>query len=367
MSTQPNQIGQSPSAIINILEANIPRYFDNQIYHIRGRYLQTGRKQYSVYYYDTLADETTDAKITILMPTTLRIGLEDQSIYTLTGTFVRRVRKDPATVEFQLEVSASSGRQAPRISTEQLKRIEILKHKHDTGFKDPTGPFKALLLEHKKINIALIYGETAVVHTDLENALGAAGAGYNFTSYTTTITNQKRLAEAIRKADQSPDYDAIAIIRGGGSNFQVYDDIPLAEQACQCQTPLITALGHAQDTPFLQQIADKSFDTPTALGNWLRKLFEEIAYERTQSYNLALRDIEAQHQKQLQESKTLLQQTQQLADQKEQIQLNTIAQHQKEIQRLQNQPGRPTWIVSALISLVTLILGMMIMYIFQYL
>lgn len=70
---------------------------------------------------------------------------------------------------------------------------------------------------------------------------------------------------AVRELDESPDVDVIVITRGGGS---VEDLLPFSNEAlvrtvAACRTPVVSAIGHEQDAPLLDFVADLRASTPT--------------------------------------------------------------------------------------------------------
>jgi exodeoxyribonuclease VII large subunit len=70
---------------------------------------------------------------------------------------------------------------------------------------------------------------------------------------------------ALRRLDEDPDVEVIVIARGGGS---VEDLLPFSDEAllravAACRTPVVSAIGHEQDTPLLDLVADLRASTPT--------------------------------------------------------------------------------------------------------
>jgi exodeoxyribonuclease VII large subunit len=59
--------------------------------------------------------------------------------------------------------------------------------------------------------------------------------------------------------------DAIVIIRGGGSATDLawLDDYALAKFVCTCKAPVLTGIGHERDKTLLDEVAHRSFDTPS--------------------------------------------------------------------------------------------------------
>ena len=60
-------------------------------------------------------------------------------------------------------------------------------------------------------------------------------------------------------------------------------------------TPLfVTALGHFEDTPLLEKVADKKFITPSALGSYLNELYNQTVAELQNSKAKLVDDITKQ-------------------------------------------------------------------------
>ena len=71
--------------------------------------------------------------------------------------------------------------------------------------------------------------------------------------------------EALRKLDADPDVEVIVIARGGGSleDLLPFSDESLLRAVAACRTPVVSAIGHEQDSPLLDHVADLRASTPT--------------------------------------------------------------------------------------------------------
>ena len=71
--------------------------------------------------------------------------------------------------------------------------------------------------------------------------------------------------EALRKLDADPQVEVIVIARGGGSleDLLAFSDEALLRAVAACRTPVVSAIGHEQDTPLLDYVADLRASTPT--------------------------------------------------------------------------------------------------------
>ena len=73
------------------------------------------------------------------------------------------------------------------------------------------------------------------------------------------------VVDAIARLDRDKAVDVIVVTRGGGS---VEDLLPFSDEAvvravAACVTPVVSAIGHEQDTPLLDLVADVRASTPT--------------------------------------------------------------------------------------------------------
>ncbi len=73
------------------------------------------------------------------------------------------------------------------------------------------------------------------------------------------------VSEALRELEANPEVDVIIITRGGGSfeDLLPFSDEGLVRLAASCETPIVSAIGHEQDAPLLDLVADVRASTPT--------------------------------------------------------------------------------------------------------
>lgn len=73
------------------------------------------------------------------------------------------------------------------------------------------------------------------------------------------------VSAALRELEANTEVDVIIITRGGGSfeDLLPFSDEGLVRLAASCQTPIVSAIGHEQDAPLLDLVADVRASTPT--------------------------------------------------------------------------------------------------------
>lgn len=77
--------------------------------------------------------------------------------------------------------------------------------------------------------------------------------------------------------DSGKEYDAVLILRGGGSKLDLacFDDYDLAAVIAQYPLPVLTAVGHDQDFHVCDMVAHEYLKTPTALADYLLDIYED--------------------------------------------------------------------------------------------
>jgi exodeoxyribonuclease VII large subunit len=73
------------------------------------------------------------------------------------------------------------------------------------------------------------------------------------------------VSAALRELDADPDVDVIIVARGGGSieDLLPFSDESLIRAVAAAGTPVVSAIGHEQDSPILDYVADVRASTPT--------------------------------------------------------------------------------------------------------
>ncbi|MEG2366125.1 MAG: exodeoxyribonuclease VII large subunit [Alistipes sp.] len=72
-------------------------------------------------------------------------------------------------------------------------------------------------------------------------------------------------------ADRQEEFDAVVIIRGGGStsDLNCFNAYRLCSYVAQFPLPVITGIGHDKDTSVADMVAHTALKTPTAVAGWL--------------------------------------------------------------------------------------------------
>jgi len=125
--------------------------------------------------------------------------------------------------------------------------------------------------------IAVISSRTAAGYGDFINHTDDNPYGYKIfhTLYHSSMQGQEAEASiisALRKIKEHRDlYDAVVIIRGGGSQIDLscFDTYGLAVEVAQFPLPVITGIGHERDDTVIDIVAHTKLKTPTAAAEFL--------------------------------------------------------------------------------------------------
>ena len=116
--------------------------------------------------------------------------------------------------------------------------------------------------------IGLITGKDSDAEKDVLQNARLRWPEVQFRTIHTLVQGDKAAPEvtaAIQTLDADPEVDVIIIARGGGSflDLMVFSDENLVRTAASAKTPIVSAIGHENDRPVLDDVADLRASTPT--------------------------------------------------------------------------------------------------------
>jgi exodeoxyribonuclease VII large subunit len=117
--------------------------------------------------------------------------------------------------------------------------------------------------------IGLLTGSDAAAKTDFLTAVAARFPAASVVVAETLVQGSQapaRLMAALRALCSQPEVDVIVVARGGGSfeDLLPFSDERLVRAVAACPIPVVSAIGHEQDTPLVDLAADARASTPTA-------------------------------------------------------------------------------------------------------
>jgi exodeoxyribonuclease VII large subunit len=116
--------------------------------------------------------------------------------------------------------------------------------------------------------IGLICGRDSAAQRDVMQNASRRWPAVRFRVEQTAVQGPYAVSEvidALQRLDGDPEVDVIVITRGGGSleDLLPFSDEALIRAVAVCRTPVVSAIGHEQDAPLLDYVADLRASTPT--------------------------------------------------------------------------------------------------------
>jgi len=232
------------------------------------------RRPTSGHLYFTLKDEESQIAVVMFKNRNmyLRFRLED-GMEVIAGALVS-VYERRGNYQLIAEQLEPRGVGALQLAFEQLK--EKLQKE---GLFDP---------EHKKPlpvlpqRIGVITSPTGAAIRDILNVIERRFSNVHILIYPVLVQGDEaagQIAQAIRDVDQHADVDVIIVGRGGGSleDLWAFNEEIVARAIYECDTPVISAVGHEIDFTIADFVSDVRAPTPSAAAELVVRERETLA------------------------------------------------------------------------------------------
>jgi F0F1-type ATP synthase assembly protein I len=210
--------------------------------------------------------------MTLKVPEPYRKMLRNGTIYELEGTIDRKFIDDnELNIYLSFRLTRIVGEEAPLIDEKGWESVEILRARHAKSRHNIDALLRTCFKNNQRPRVAMIYGSTGITIKDVEEGMAEQWQNYEITKAPINLSSKEEITETLRRLDDSGAYDLIAVFRGGGAGLEIFSDNDIARAVVQMKTPIVTGIGHADDKPFIEGVADQACITPTALGHYLRE------------------------------------------------------------------------------------------------
>lgn len=289
-NTQP--IVYSPTDLINITKEQLKTA--GALVTVEGVYVQCGTKDYRGVWYDAVKSQYASHRLTAIVPTPLRLQISDGDVVQLCGT-IEKALNDNGQITLQLRVSNIIGRKEREMDDAEKRALELQQMKAQKGFRNVDMLLESVLYGGgRKPRIALLFAEASITDQDFRAAIQASSEAIEFNYNGTTFTQIGNFIHKLQLLDSSS-FDAICLVRGGGSGIEeVFGNADLAEAVIAMQTPVISAIGHQVDNPLVCRVTDKNIGTPSLLGQYFKDMVERIAGEKAHSKAALVEQVKKQ-------------------------------------------------------------------------
>ena len=123
--------------------------------------------------------------------------------------------------------------------------------------------------------IAIVSSRQAAGYQDFCKELGKSPYAFSLTLFDAFMqgagAEDSIVAALDAVADRMDDFDAVVLIRGGGSasDLNCFNAYRLCAHIAQFPLPILTGIGHDKDTSVADMVAHTALKTPTAVAGWL--------------------------------------------------------------------------------------------------
>jgi len=300
----------SPAALVTNLGNTLTSPMLNQVFHVKGIYKAGKGVNYNGSYYDSLKDEFSDTSITFVIPAILRQKLKDGQLIEAIAYLGKKQQAAGARIELFLNVTELLSRQEKVVDEKEQKALELIQRKAHAGYKDLRAAIKNKLYAQEPVNITIMIGQNAIIDNDIRHQLKDAAQAYNIEWIRINLSHA---SEIISKLEEYDEGEILVLSRGGGENIQLFNNPAITEAALNLQSVFVTAIGHHDDEPLLQKVADKAFITPTSLGQFLYDTYihtlEETNHSKARMITDITRQVELNYQHRFTDLHTKLQET----------------------------------------------------------
>ncbi|QRY40714.1 exodeoxyribonuclease VII large subunit [Microbacterium hominis] len=163
---------------------------------------------------------------------------------------------------------------------DQLERLERLRTRlRGEGLFDPARKKRIPFLPHV---VGLITGERSDAEKDVHRNAELRWPEVRFRTIHAAVQGERCVPEtiaALAALDADPEVDVIVIARGGGDPQTLlgFSDERLVRAVAAASTPVVSAIGHENDHPLLDDVADLRASTPTDAA---KKVVPDVSEQR---------------------------------------------------------------------------------------
>ena len=166
------------------------------------------------------------------------------------------------------------------LGLKELERQRTIERLQKEGLMDLQKELTLALLPHR---LAVVSAEDAAGFRDFVRHLDDNPYGFRMdvTLFPALMQGSECPSSVISAMDAvrecGEDFDAVLILRGGGSKLDLacFDDYRLASVIAQYPLPVLTAIGHDQDYHVCDMVAHSYLKTPTALADEILSIYED--------------------------------------------------------------------------------------------
>jgi len=229
---------------------------------VEGQVTQLTRRPGTRTAFLTLRDPHADISLSVTCPTRLLDGLEaplgEGAQVVVRGRPTFWLRR--GTLSLEVDEVRPVGLGALLARLDQLRRVLAAEGVFAADRKR-TLPFLPGV-------VGLVCGRGSAAERDVLDNARRRWPAVRFRVVEVAVQGPYAVAEvtaALQQLDADPDVEVVVLARGGGSveDLLPFSDEALVRAVAAARTPVVSAIGHEQDTPLLDLVADVRASTPT--------------------------------------------------------------------------------------------------------
>lgn len=159
----------------------------------------------------------------------------------------------------------------------ERRRMETIAQLKRDGVWDMN---RAVPLPHPVLRVAVVSSPTAAGYQDFRRELQRTPYRFSITLFESLMQGEGAEASVVDAltaiAARSDEFDAVAILRGGGStsDLALFDSYHISLCVAQMPLPVISGIGHDKDVSVVDMVAHTMCKTPTAVAVYFAELVD---------------------------------------------------------------------------------------------
>lgn len=130
--------------------------------------------------------------------------------------------------------------------------------------------------------IAVVSSSRAAGYQDFCNELKKSPYAFHITLFEAVVqgdaAEDSLVAALYEVAERAEEFDAVALLRGGGSanDLNCFNSYRLCNHIAQFPLPVLTGIGHHKDISVADMVAHTALKTPTAVAGWFVERMQQV-------------------------------------------------------------------------------------------
>ncbi len=271
ITTPSSAIELNINGLLSVYRNSLHSSCNGQKFKISGHYMDSKRGK-GGYYYDKLKDADSQEFITLFLTEKQKRILTNGEYYDFIGRveITKTIWNSSLNILFVPDTFEKSKEEIQLIPE---SKYNLIRERYDRGLVNVEALFLDQIYRREQPKLLFLTGETSIIVNDFYNQLEDKDY-YDIALKRINLSSKTPYFELL-DAIEEEEYNAIAIVRGGGSGLEIFNEEDLCKKFLETNIPIITAIGHQEDQTLLEKVADIGYATPSTFGTALQKLVDK--------------------------------------------------------------------------------------------